>query len=197
MKTIKDLVFILVPVLLLGITAAFVHNNMMLKEENSRVKQNLDQYGREISNLEITKKELKTELEKKNSTIVAVDSILSERNLRISQLERVIATRVTIIDIDTTFLPITRGVPVYLPTPSPGGQLYKTVFKTERNCISFEGFILSTDPEPSVAITRREAKVSVYNIDVKRRWWQFWKPRKEKVVSSDCGEVEINEIYVD
>lgn len=197
MKTIRDLVFILVPVLLLGITAAFVHNNMMLKEENSRVKQNLDQYGREISNLEITKKELKTELEKKNSTIVAVDSILSERNLRISQLERVIATRVTIIDIDTTFLPITRGVPVYLPTPSPGGQLYKTVFKTERNCISFEGFILSTDPEPSVAITRREAKVSVYNIDVKRRWWQFWKPRKEKVVSSDCGEVEINEIYVD
>lgn len=197
MKTIKDLVFILVPVLLLGITAAFVHNNMMLKEENSRVKQNLDQYGREISNLEITKKELKTELEKKNSTIVAVDSILSERNLRISQLERVIATRVTIIDIDTTFLPITRGVPVYLPTPSPGGQLYKTVFKTERNCISFEGFILSTDPEPSVAITRREAKVSVYNVDVNRRWWQFWKPRKEKVVSSDCGEVEINEIYVD
>lgn len=197
MKTIKDLVFILVPVLLLGITAAFVHNNMILKEENSRVKQNLDQYGREISNLEITKKELKTELEKKNSTIVAVDSILSERNLRISQLERVIATRVTIIDIDTTFLPIARGVPVYLPTPSPGGQLYKTVFKTERNCISFEGFILSTDPEPSVAITRREAKVSVYNIDVKRRWWQFWKPRKEKVVSSDCGEVEINEIYVD
>lgn len=197
MKTIKDLVFILVPVLLLGITAALVHNNMMLKEENSRVKQNLDQYGREISNLELTKKELKAELEKKNSTIVAVDSILSERNLRISQLERVIATRVTIIDADTTFLPIARGVPVYLPTPSTGGQLYKTVFKTERNCISFEGFILSTDPEPSVAITRREAKVSVYNIDVKRRWWQFWKPRKEKVVSSECGEVEINEIYVD
>lgn len=197
MKTIKDLIWILVPVLLLGITAALVHNNMMLKEENSRVKQNLDQYGREISNLELTKKELKTELEKKNSTIVAVDSILSERNLRISQLERVIATRVTIIDTDTTFLPIARGVPVYLPTPSTGGQLYKTVFKTERNCISFEGFILSTDPEPSVAITRREAKVSVYNIDVKRRWWQFWKPRKEKVVSSECGEVEINEIYVD
>lgn len=157
---------------------------------------NLDQYGRQVSSLELSKKELKTELDKKEKTILAVDSILRERKMRITQLERVIATRVSIVDRDTTFLTLEKAVPVYLPTPSTSGQIYKTVFKTAGNCIFLEGFILSTDPEPSVAITRREAKVSVYNIDVKRRWWQFWKPNSEKIISSECGEVEITEVEI-
>jgi hypothetical protein len=99
-----------------------------------------------------------------------------------------------VIDNDTTFLLLEKAIPVYLPTPSSTSQLYKSVFKTAANCISIEGFILSTDPEPSLAITHKSVKIDVYNIDVNRKWWQFWKPRSEKIISSECGEVEITEI---
>lgn len=194
MKILKDIVWVILPILFIGIAASMFHKNLLLKEENDRLSENMYQYGRKVSTLELTKKELKQELEKRDKTIVAADSILQSRNMKISQLERVVATRIVIVDNDTTFIPLEKAVPVYLPTPSITSQLYKSVFKTATNCISIEGFILSTDPEPSVAITHKSVKVDVYNIDVNRRWWQFWKPRSEKIVSSECGDVFINEI---
>lgn len=194
MKILKDIVWVILTLLLIGITANMFHNNLLLKEENDRLSDNMEQYGRKLSTLELTKKELKQELEKRNKTIVAADSILQSRNMKISQLERLVATRIVIVDKDTTFPIPEKAVPVFLPTPSITSQLYKSVFKTATNCISIEGFILSTDPDPSIAITHKSVKVDVYNIDVKRRWWQFWKPRSEKIVSSECGDVFINEI---
>lgn len=193
MKTINLVWIVLLAIVLISF-AFLIKDNVKQREENARLSMNLDQYGRQVSFLELTKKELATELEKREKTILAVDSILRERKMRITQLERVIATRVSIVDRDTTFLMLEKAVPVYLPTPSNSAQMYKTVFKTAGNCISIEGFILSADPEPSLAITQKTVKVVVYNIDVKRKWYQFWKPRSEKIISSECGEVEVNEI---
>lgn len=196
MKTI-NLVWIVILAVVLTSLAFLINDNIKQRAENARLELNLDQYGRQVSSLELTKKELKTELDKKEKTIVAVDSILRQRNKKISQLERVIATRVSIVDRDTTFLALEKAVPVYLPTPSNSAQLYKTVFKTAGNCMSIEGFILSTDPDPSLALTKKTVRVTVYNIDVKRRWWQFWKPKHEKVITSECGEVELTEIEIE
>lgn len=193
MKTI-NLIWIVILAVVFTSLAFLINDNIKQREENARLTLNLDQYGRQVSSLELTKNELANELNKREKTIVTVDSILRKRNMRISQLERVIATRVSIVDRDTTFLALEKAVPVYLPTPSTSGQMYKTVFKTAGNCISLEGFILSTDPEPSLALTNKTVKVVVYNIDVKRKWWQFWKPPSEKIISSECGEVEVNEI---
>ncbi|MDD3194419.1 MAG: hypothetical protein PHU68_01285 [Paludibacter sp.] len=194
MKASINLIWIVLLVVVITSMGYLINDNVKQRKENVRLSLNLDQYGRQVSSLELTKKELKTELEKKEKTIVAVDSILKARNMRITQLERVIATRITITDSDTTFIPLEKSVPVYLPTPVEVGQLYKTVFKTAGNCMAIEGFILSTDPDPSLALTKKTLGVTVYNIEVKRKWYQFWKPKYEKVVTSDCGDVEIVEI---
>ena len=194
MKASINLIWIVLLVVVITSMGYLINDNVKQRKENVRLSLNLDQYGRQVSSLELTKKELKTELEKKEKTIVAVDSILKARNMRITQLERVIATRITITDSDTTFITLEKSVPVYLPTPVEVGQLYKTVFKTAGNCMAIEGFILSTDPDPSLALTKKTLGVTVYNIEVKRKWYQFWKPKYEKVVTSDCGDVEIVEI---
>lgn len=194
MKASINLIWIVLLGVVITSMGYLINDNVKQRKENVRLSLNLDQYGRQVSSLELTKKELKTELEKKDKTIVAVDSILKARNMRITQLERVIATRITITDSDTTFITLEKSVPVYLPTPVEVGQLYKTVFKTAGNCMAIEGFILSTDPDPSLALTKKTLGVTVYNIEVKRKWYQFWKPKYEKVVTSDCGDVEIVEI---
>lgn len=197
MKASINLIWIVLLVVVITSMGYLINDNVKQRKENVRLSLNLDQYGRQVSSLELTKKELKTELEKREKTIVAVDSILRQRNKKITQLERVIATSVTIVDNDTAFLTLEKSVPVYLPTPTNMGQLYKTVFKTAGNCMSIEGFILSTDPDPSLALTKKTVRVTVYNIDVKRRWWQFWKPKHEKVITSECGEVELTEIEIE
>lgn len=194
MKDASNILWAVFMAVLMTSVAYLINKTIEQQKENNRLSENLEQYGRQVSILQLTKKELKHELEKREKTIVAVDSILRQRNLRISQLERLIATRIVIIDRDTTFLPLEKAVPVYLPTPSNTAQLYKSVFKTAGNCISIEGFILSTDPDPSLAITDKTVQVTVYNMDVKRRWYQFWKPKTQKVLSSECGTVEVLEV---
>lgn len=167
-----------------------INKNIRQAREIDRLETNLSEYGRKISTLKLTTGELREEITKGNRQLAVADSVLRDRGKKISQLERLIATKVAIVDTDTTFLPIERSVPVYLEKP---GVYFKTNFASRKSCMNIEGFILSTDPDPSIAITKREVEVSVYYMDTKRRWYQFWKPKQEKIVYSDCGDVTILE----
>jgi hypothetical protein len=194
MKDLSNILWAVIMVVLTTSVGYLINRTIEQKKENDRLSMNLEQYGLTVSTLELSKKELKKELGKRDARLLRADSIIKANGKRISQMERLISTRVVISDSDTIAVPIERGIPVYPPTTATTEQLYKSVFKTESKCISIEGFILSTDSLPSIAITRRQVTVNVDYITTKRRWWQFWKPKTEKIVSSDCGEVEILEI---
>lgn len=159
------------------------------KAERERLEINLDQYGRDISNLTLTNEELKTEKEKQNKTILEADSILKAKNRRISRLESLVATKVVIKDTDTVYVPLETAKVDTLPT------LFKSNFTNTKSCITVSGFILSTDSVPSLAITERSTDVRVFDIRIKRKWWEFWRPKEERFVETNCGEVEIETIY--
>lgn len=180
---------VLIVVLLITTSAAF-HFWQVEKNERERLSVNLDQYGRAISTLVLTNTELDSELQKQNEAVMATDSILRAKNRRISQLESLVATKVTIRDTDTVYIPLK-------PDPAPVEQidtlpaLYRSTFTNTKSCITVSGFILSTDPDPSLAITERSTDIKVYDIRIKRRWYQFWRPREERLIESNCAEVEI------
>lgn len=189
MKIIKDIAWAVLPILIIGTIAYSFHRNAMLEEENIRVKQNLDQYGNAIATLTLTNAEIDREVVKQNELLLEAESILTAKNRRIKQLESLIATRVVVRDTDTVYVTLT---PEPLPVqPDTVPALYKSTFKNQKGCISLSGFILSTDPEPSLAITERSADLKVYDIRIRRKWYQLWRPREERIVETNCGEVEI------
>jgi hypothetical protein len=165
------------------------YQNIILDQKNEieRLQSNSYQKERQISELNLTVDEIKTEREKGNIKIMKLDSILKKNNAKLKQLERMIATDIIIIEKDTIYLP---GDTVYEVKTG----LYKTNFSDNRGCIQIDGFILSTDSFPGIAITRKEAIINVYDIKINRRWWQFWKPKKQRIIDSNCGEVRVLEI---
>lgn len=164
-----------------------INSSTKLKKEVERQTENFDQLGRQYSTLTLNKWEIERELDKRNKTLVVADSILRVKNKKIAQLEKIIATGITIIDTDTVYVDTT----VFIPMPS--GQ-YKTEFTQTKSCITVSGFVLSSDSLPSIAITERRADLKVYDIRIKRRWFEFWKPKYERYIETTCGEAEIIEI---
>lgn len=181
------LIAVLFAVLLIS-TAYSFHALKKEKAENDRLSNNLENYGRQVSELTLTKGEIKTELDKQNKTLLETQKILDEKNLEISQLEDLIATHVTIRDTDIVYVPVKPAIII------PDTNLFKSEFSTTKQCITVKGFILSTDSLPSLAITERSADIKVYDITVKRKWWQLCKPKYEHFVESNCGTVEILKI---
>lgn len=159
------------------------------KEERVRLEINLEQYGREVSELTLTNGEIKTELEKKNAAVIKADSILKSKNRKISQLESLVATSISIRDTDTVYIPVETHPVDTLP------KLYKSTFENTKGCITIAGFILSTDSLPSLAITKRDADIQVYDIRIRRKWWQIFRPKEERFIKTNCGEVNIQTIY--
>ncbi len=188
----RNLIYLLL-LFFLALSFAFSIQSEKLKKEKierQRIELNLNLYGRAISTLTLTNSELDIELQKQNVELMTADSILKSQNRRIKQLEILVHTRVTIRDTDTVYIPLH-------PDPVPVQQidtlttLYKSTFTNTKSCITISGFIYSTDPEPSLAITERSTDIKVYDIRIKRKWYQFWRPREERIVESNCGEVEI------
>lgn len=188
----KNYLSILLAVLLLVLLlSTSVSYSLWQKEkaERERLSLNLEQYGLEISELTLTNGEIKTELEKKNAAAVKTDSILKSKNRKISQLESLVATSISIRDTDTVYVPVETVLVDTLP------KLYKSTFENTKDCIIIAGFILSTDSVPSLAITKRDADIQVYDIRIKRKWWQIFRPKEERFIESNCGEVNIQTIY--
>lgn len=182
------LLFVLLSVSLIGLVF-ITEESISLKKEVERQAVNFEQIGRDNQNLILSNEEIKTELEKKNKTIVKTDSILKAKNKKISQLEKVIATGITIIDYDTIYVETEPPIVVDIPK-----GLIKTEFTNTKSCITVSGFVLSTDSFPSIAITERKADLKVYDIRIKRRWFEFWKPKYERYIETECGKAEIIEI---
>ena len=71
----KIAIRILVSLLILWSAASYITLERQRKEI-SRLETNLEQYNQKVSNLTLTTKELNTELAKKNTAVLELDSIL-------------------------------------------------------------------------------------------------------------------------
>jgi hypothetical protein len=111
-----------------------------------------------------------------------------------TQITDLYVAKVTISNTDT--VPITNKE---TPTArdSMGVKQYKTPFTDSRNCISIAGYIVSTDSLPTVFITSQNATIETYDIALKRRWWQIWKPRTWVKTYTKCGNLEVIKMKVE
>ncbi len=173
---------------LLGSVSALISEQFKLKEELIRQEQNFIQLGEENQFLTLKVDEMRTLIKQGDKRLKKTDSILTERNIKIKQLENLRVATVTIINTDTVYLTNTDTLLVRAEKPS---TLYKTPFTDERNCIKIEGFVMSTDEFPSVTITSQNAEIETYEIEVKRRWYQFWKPKKWSETYTKCGNLKV------
>jgi len=193
----RTLIYIMLLLLIiLGVSFA-IQSGELEKERAERVRlaENLEQYGRMVSTLTLTKSEIEQELEKKNKTLTEADSILKAKNRRITQLEQLVKTRIVIRDTDTVYVPLLIEP---FPIPIPTDSMYrpqKFSFSETKSCITIKGFILSEDPQTKLAITERSSDIKVYDIYIKRKWYQIFRPKYERFVESNCGEVSIEKIY--
>lgn len=160
------------------------------KEEIQRLENNFNQVSEENQFYELKTDELKDLLKKETHRFKSTDSLLKDRNIKIKQLEKLKINTVTIINTDTVYLTNTDTLVIRMEKDS---TLYKTPFVDDRNCIKIEGFVMSTDEFPSVAITSQNAEIETYEMEVKRRWYQFWKPKTWKETYTKCGNLKVLE----
>jgi len=188
MKNYLNIVFIVVLLVLIGTVISTIDENLKLKKENKRIESNFNQLNDENSYLTLKTDELRMLIRQGDRRLKKTDSILQARNIKISQLQKLKVNTVKIIDTDTVFL--TNTDTFYVRTKKDT-TLYKTPFKLAKNCIEIEGFVMSTDEFPSVAITSQNAEIETYEIEVKRRWYQFWKPKRWSETYTKCGDLRV------
>jgi hypothetical protein len=189
MKTLNFIIVILLVALSVSLYVSIKQTDK-LQDENSRLSGNLAQYGTSLSTLTLTNAEIEAELMKRETALTEADSILRSRNRKISQLEEYIRTSVKIRDTTIVYVPL----PVHDTIITDAGLMYKSKFTHTQSCITVSGFILSSDPDPSLAITERSADIVVYDIYIRRKWYQIFRPKFERIVETNCGEVEIKKI---
>lgn len=175
-------------VVLMGTVSVLIDQNYKQREEIERHERNFTQMLDTNQFLTLKVDEMRTLIKKGERRWKRIDSVLTVRNLKIKQLENARVTTVTIINTDTVYLTNTDTLEVRMNEDT---ILYKTPFTDERNCIKIEGFVMSTDEFPSVAITSQNAEIETYEIEVKRRWYQFWKPKKWSETYTKCGNLKV------
>ena len=175
-------------VVLMGTVSVLIDQNYKQREEIERQESNFTQMLDTNQFLTLKVDEMRTLIKRGERRWKMIDSVLTVRNLKIKQLENARVTTVTIINTDTVYLTNTYTLEVRMNEDT---VLYKTPFKDERNCIKIEGFVMSTDEFPSVAITSQNADIETYEIEVKRRWYQFWKPKRWSETYTKCGDLKV------
>jgi len=193
MRNIILLLMIFIAVLTVSLSIS-IANSEKAKKEIDRLSLNLDQYGLALSTLNLSKAEIAKELEKKNATLMETDSILKSKNKRISQLESLVKTRIVIRDNDTVYIPLVAD-PVPVVPIDTSYHPVKYNFSQVKNCITVGGYLTSADPRTKLFVTERTADIKVYDIYIKRKWYQIFKPKYERIVESNCGDVSIEKIY--
>ena len=175
-------------VILMGTVSVLIDQNYKQREEIERQESNFTQMLDTNQFLTLKVDEMRTLIKNGERRWKRIDSVLTVRNLKIKQLENARVTTVTIINTDTVYLTNTDTLEVRMNEDT---VLYKTPFTDERNCIKIEGFVMSTDEFPSVAITSQNAEIETYEIEVKRRWYQFWKPKRWSETYTKCGDLKV------
>lgn len=178
-------VFVIALIMSVGALTDLVYKQ---KAEIDRQAENFIQLTEENKYLTLKEGELKDLIKKGEHRFKKIDTLLKESKLKIKQLEKARVVTVEIINTDSVYLTNTDTLEVRMNKDT---VLYKTPFTDERNCIKIEGFVMSTDEFPSVAITSQHAEIETYELEVKRRWYQFWKPKRWLETYTKCGDLKV------
>jgi len=158
------------------------------RKDNKRLKSNLASYDTKYTDLNLTKQEITSELSKSKSEYKVVDSLLKAEKAKPAQIKTLYIGKVSINNKDTSFVV---NKDTLIRRDSLKTKLHKTPFRDERNCLNIEGYVMSTDQHPSVAITSQNAEIETYDITVIRKWWQFWKKKEKKITYTKCGDYQV------
>lgn len=191
MKNYISIFIAVILIVLLFSVGALVDLTYKQKGEIQRQESNFAQVANENKKYLLTVNELKMLMKSGDERLRKTDSILFSRDVKIKQLEKLHVTTVIIESIDTVYL---TNADTLIVREERDSQLYKTPFTDQRNCIKIEGFVMSTDEFPSVAITSQHAEVETYELEVKRRWYQFWKPKRWSETYTKCGDMMVLDI---
>jgi hypothetical protein len=161
------------------------------RAEKARLESDLATYGTNHTDLALTKKELKTELKKDKTEYRIIDSLAKAEKAATKQIESVYVAKVNIDNKDS--VPLTNRDTV-AARHSSGIKQYTTPFADSRNCIAVTGLVISTDSSPTVIITSQKAEIETYDITFKRKWFQFWRPRKWVKTYTKCGDLQVIKI---
>lgn len=188
MKNYLSIILIVFVFVLMGTITSLISEHFKMKSEIERQQNNFVQLNSKNQYLTLEVDEMRKLINKGERRFKITDSILTQRNIKIKQLENLRVTTVTILNTDTVYLTNTDTLEVRMNEDT---VLYKTPFIDERNCIKIEGFVMSTDEFPSVAITSQHSEIETYEIEVKRRWYQFWKPKRWSETYTKCGDLKV------
>lgn len=190
-KQLFNIIKIAFVLILIGTSAYFAETVVKQQKEINRQTENFQQLNGDFQTLVLTNDELQSKVIQSDKRIRTADSILLQKDIKISQLQKLHVTTVIINNTDTVYLTNTDTLTVRM---NESTTLIKTPFKDERNCIKIEGFIMSTDSFPSIAITSQNAEIETYEISVHRRWFQFWKPRTWTERYTKCGDLKVLDV---
>lgn len=190
----RALLLQLIVIISLLVVLSFVSKSCLDgRKEKARLESNLANYSDKYKALELTKSELQNELKKDVPQYKTVDSLVKSDHAKPKQIKSLYVTKVKISNTDT--VPVANKDTATL-RDSLRVKQYKTPFTDSRNCIAIAGYVVSTDQSPQVYITSQNATIETYDITLKRRWWQFWKPKTWVKTFTRCGDLEVIKINV-
>jgi len=169
---------------LLGVIGVLLTLNKSKDTHIDNLSTSMASAGTNYENLKLTNGELKDELKKGKSEYRVIDSLLKVEKAKPGRVSTVYVTKTKIQNGDTVYVTDT----TYLDRKG----LIKVPFKDSRNCISIEGFVMSTDSFPSVAITSQLAEVDTYDVLIKRKCFLFfWQPKEKRITYTKCGNMQV------
>ena len=164
------------------------------KSKIERLTDNIESLGAANSTLKFTNDELKSYLRDKDTEHKReVDSILKLLKIKPKNLIRYESIKVNNLNVDSTLS--------LLETPKvKNDSIYQVDFYNVRECLKIKGYVESLDPNPKVVITSDESSNVIYVVkSYKKSFWDkiFFRKGKEIIqTTSECGEVDLNEIDI-
>lgn len=151
----------------------------------------LNSYATGYQNLIISKDDIEIELQKKDSNYAALKKLLDKERAKPKQIQ---SARIENVEIRTREPTPIVNEDTLKARKERGDSIYKTEFNRSLDCVKLSGYILSSDKNPTVVIDTQDVSVRTMEVVIKRKWYQFWKPRIRTIIVPECGDLKITNI---
>ena len=176
----------------LGLTTKEVYK---LKHKNEILISNLNELNTKNSELIFDTKQLSNYIKAKDTKHkIEVDSILKLLKIKPKNLIRYERILVSNLDSNTTVASLEQ--PIF-----KNDSVSRVDWESVRKCLKIKGYVESLDPNPKVVITNTESSNVVYVVkSYKKSFWDnifFRKGKEVTQITSDCGDIKLDEIKID
>jgi len=193
-KQVINVVIVLIMVGLLSSTIILYNENVNQKDNIEYLRHNLSVKDVGIREMIFKKRELEQYIANKDTQHkIEIDSLLKKHKIEIKNLISYSKITAKIIDVDTTRI-------VSNESKMQNDSTYRKEIKYSRKCLKISGYLLSKDSTTEAFITKVEQENKIYiTKSYKKSFWDWLFLRKGKELiqtSSDCGELEVDNIII-